>query len=198
MENLSKHIENLKNGDPLAFKILYDEWSIKLYNFILRVSYNDTYSAEETVQAIFVKIWEIRTTLDPSKDIGSFMYTIARNMLINTHRRKMREMLYMQNIAYDYEVDNATESENIVSQIDVQMLEEMINYFIDELPPMRKKIFLLSRKSFMTNKQIAEELDISINTVESQMTKSLTFLREKLGKFNPTLLILFISSYSNC
>ncbi len=182
MSEFSTHIKQLKNGDIAAFEYLYNTWSTKLYNFVLRVSYGDKFHAEDIVQSVFIKIWEIREELDPEKNFESLVYTIARNMVVNMHQRKMHESLYEENIKKQYEDELVFDSDSIEGELDVKILENVIDRFIEELPSERRKIFIMSRKHYMTNKQIAEELDISVNTVEAQMTKAIAYLRNKLSK----------------
>ena len=81
MDKESQHICNLRKGDTTSFEYLYTVWSGKLYNFVMRISKGDSYLAEEIVQAVFIKVWEGKESLDPGKSFGAYLCTIAKNQL---------------------------------------------------------------------------------------------------------------------
>ena len=175
MDKESHHIYNLKRGDITSFEYLYNCWSGKLYNFVMRISQGDTYLAEEIVQSVFIKVWEGRDQVDADKSFGAYICTIAKNQLVNIYQHRMLEQLYQAKIKTSEPIENTTEKE-----VDYHLLE----------------IFVLSRRKLLTNKEIAAKLNLSENTVESQLTKAIAFLRTKIDRhYNisiPLLLFLFI------
>ncbi|WP_455638639.1 RNA polymerase sigma-70 factor [Parabacteroides sp.] len=177
MDKESQHINQLKKGDILSFEYLYNCWSGKLYNFVMRISRGDGYLAEEIVQYVFIKVWENHESLDPDKSFGAYLCTIAKNQLVNIYQHRMQEYLYQEKTTASEQSENTTEKE-----VDYHLLEEYINTLIEQLPPARKEIFMLSRRSLLTNKEIAEKLHVSENTVESQITKAISFLRSKINQ----------------
>lgn len=175
MDKESHHICRLKKGDTLSFEYLYNLWSGKLYNFVMRISRGDGFLAEEIVQSVFIKVWESRELLDPERSFGAYLCTIAKNQLVNIYQHRMLEFVYQEKIKTSEPVENTTEKE-----VDYHLLEEYIDSLIEQLPPARREIFILSRRNLLTNKEIAERLNLSENTVESQLTKALSFLRNKI------------------
>lgn len=175
MDKESHHIYRLKRGDALSFEYLYNRWSGKLYNFVMRLSKGDNFLAEEIVQSVFIKVWESRLLLDPERSFGAYLCTIAKNQLVNIYQHRMLEFVYQEKIQASEPTENTTEKE-----VDYHFLEEYIDSLIDQLPPARREIFILSRRNMLTNKEIAEKLNLSENTVESQLTKALSFLRNKI------------------
>lgn len=187
MDKESRYIYNLKRGDTPSFEYLYNLWSGKLYNFVMRISKGDSYLAEDIVQSVFIKVWESRQTLDPDKSFGAYLCTIAKNQLVNIYQHRMLEYLYEEKVKYTESAENTTEKE-----VDYHLLEEYIDSLIEQLPPARREIFILSRRRLLTNKEIAEKLNLSENTVESQLTKALSFLRDKINKhYNLPVSLLF-------
>lgn len=89
MEVEQQHISRLIKGDKASFDHLYNQWSGKLYNFIMRLSKGDTYLAEEMVQSVFIKVWENRETLDINRSFASYICTIGKNMLTNIYQHQM-------------------------------------------------------------------------------------------------------------
>ena len=169
-------VEKLKGGDIACFELLYSKYSGKLYNYVLSLSKGDFYLAEEIVQNVFVKIWEIRQHISTEGSFNSFVYTVGRNMFLNVVKSRLQEHLY-----HDYVVDHETALDNSVEkEIEYKMLEEQINRLIEQLPPARRNIYVLSRVKNLPNKEIAALLDISENTVESQLNKATQFMRKNL------------------
>jgi RNA polymerase sigma-70 factor (ECF subfamily) len=170
-------LERLKKGDTTCFELLYSKYSGKLYNYVLNISKGDCYLAEEIVQNVFVKIWEIYPHIDTEGSFNSFVYTVGRNMFLNVIKTRIQECLY-----YDFVIEHENKFENSVEkEVEYKMLEEHIDKLIEQLPPARRKIFILSRMKHLPNKEIASLLDISQNTVESQLNKATQFMRRNLS-----------------
>lgn len=170
-------IENFRRGDTASFTKLYELHSGKVYNFVLKLSQGDTYLAEEIVQNVFIKLWQVREDIDPAKSLSSFVCTIAKNMVINVYLHKMHEATYRNAIKYDISqsVEYTTEKE-----VDYQFLESYIDSLIEKLPPVRRQIFILSRRQHLRNKEIAQQLSLSENTVESQLSKAISFIKKNV------------------
>jgi RNA polymerase sigma-70 factor (family 1) len=178
-------LEKLKSGNIACFELLYSKYSGKLYNYVLSLSKGDFYLAEEIVQNVFVKIWEIRQHISTEGSFNSFVYTVGRNMFLNVVKSRLQEHLY-----HDYVVDHEAVLDNSVEkEIEYKMLEEQINRLIEQLPPARRNIYVLSRVKNLPNKEIAALLDISENTVESQLNKATQFMRKNLLPYYSVLVL---------
>ena len=178
-------LEKLKSGNIACFELLYSKYSGKLYNYVLSLSKGDFYLAQEIVQNVFVKIWEIRQHINTEGSFNSFVYTVGRNMFLNVVKSRLQEHLY-----HDYVVDHEAVLDNSVEkEIEYKMLEEQINRLIEQLPPARRNIYVLSRVKNLPNKEIAALLDISENTVESQLNKATQFMRKNLLPYYSVLVL---------
>lgn len=178
-------LEKLKSGNIACFELLYGKYSGKLYNYVLSLSKGDFYLAEEIVQNVFVKIWEIRQHINTEGSFNSFVYTVGRNMFLNVIKSRLQEHLY-----HDYVVDHEAVLDNSVEkEIEYKMLEEQINRLIEQLPPARRNIYIFSRVKNLPNKEIAALLDISENTVESQLNKATQFMRKNLLPYYGVLVL---------
>lgn len=176
IEDEQRHCYGLIHSESRSFEYLYKAWSGKIYNFVLRISNGDTFLAEEIVQIVFVKVWEGRKNIDPEKSFGAYLCTIAKNQLITMYQKRMQELLSQEKMQQAYSgAVRSTEEE-----VEYRLLDEYIQSLVEQLPPARKQIFVLSRQKNLSNKEIATQLHLSENTVESQLSKAIAFLREKI------------------
>ncbi len=184
-----EELELIKNGSSPCFEALYHRYSGKLYNFVMKVSKGDSYMAEELVQRTFIKVWETRANINPEKSFISYLCTIAKNMLLNEYEHQTVQYIYSEFVkVYMADVDSSTENE-----VDKNLLEEYIDKLADNLPPKRKEIFILSRKEGLSNKKIAERLQITESTIETQLSKALASMKSQMQKhYELILIILFI------
>lgn len=185
-----KELRALSNGSDKAFENIYKQYSGKLYNFIMAISHGDRYMAEEIVQATFIKLWEVQEQIDTRKSILSYLSTIAKNMLLNKYQRQTVEFLYQQFLLTEQPAyDTITEKE-----ADRKWLENYVDELIEQLPPSRKKIFILSRKEELSTREIAQMMHISISTVETQLSLATKFIRKQFEKNYDKLFLLCLLS----
>ena len=95
-ENRSELLQSLKEGSFSAFEKLYNLYSGKLYNFIMRLSSGNQYMAEEVVQQTFIRLWEVREKVDPTENFVSYLCTIARNLSMNMYQHQTVEYIYTE------------------------------------------------------------------------------------------------------
>ena len=186
--NEKRLLTELKNGSFHAFERLYNMYSGKLYNFIMRISSGNQYMAEEVVQSAFIRVWEVRERVEPESSFISFLCTIAKNLLMNMYQRQTVEYVYNEYLK-NTGVDRDSQTEE---SIDLRFLNEYIDSLAEELPAQRKKIFILSKRQNYTNKEIAEIMGISESTVATQLSLAVKFMREQLMQhYDNTVGLLF-------
>lgn len=176
----------LSQGDEKAFEIIFKKYYQSLCLFS-RQFLNDDELAEESVQVIFVKIWEKRFSLSIDSSLESYLFRAVRNHCFNELQHKKTEYRYAQKMLEDSKHEIKTEEYFLEPG-----LKEQIEVAIGLLPPKRKEIFRLSREEGMKYKDIAEQLEISIKTVEAQMGLALKFLREKLKDYSDSINLFFL------
>lgn len=193
MEGEYLQIQELREGSVKAFDFLYNQYSGKLYNFLMTISDRDTYLSEEIVQRVFVKIWETHQQVNPDKSFVSYIYTIARNMLMNNYQHQMVQFVYHEYVlANKSEADCGTEED-----INYNSLNQQLDVIIDQLPPGRRQVFILSEKEDLSNKNIAIKLNISESTVEKQLSKAVKFVRERIKQHYDDIIVIFFISMLN-
>ena len=185
-ENRSELLQSLKEGSFSAFEKLYNLYSGKLYNFMMRLSSGNQYMAEEVVQQTFIRLWEVREKVDPTENFVSYHCTIARNLSMNMYQHQTVEYIYTEyllksNPDRDHQTEEST---------DLRFLNDYIDSLAEELPPSRKKIFLLSKRQGYTNKEIAEKMGISESTVATQLSLAVKFMREQFAKHYDKLILV--------
>jgi len=182
-------LELLRNASMQSFDVLYKRYSGKLYNFVMRVSKGNSYISEEIVQRTFIKVWETKEQINPDKLFISYLCTIAKNMLLNEYEHQTVEYIYQEYVKLNMlDIDSSTEKE-----VDKDLLEEYIDKLTDNLPPRCREIFILSRKKGLSNKKISEQLRISESTIETQLSKALTFMKSNLQKHYEYILLIIIT-----
>lgn len=172
----------LRKGDTQAFEIVFRTYYKYIYAFVSNTLYNKIY-AKDITQSVFMSLWEHRQEIDPDKNIGNLLYTMAKNRVY-----RQTERLLLQNKYQDYVRENPTDNSEIEDEIDNHFFKKIISVIIEELPPARKAIFLLSWKKGLSNKEIAQQLLLSEKTVDTQIRRSLLFLKEKIKYY---LIIVF-------
>ena len=191
--NEKRLLTELKNGSFHAFERLYNMYSGKLYNFIMRISSDNQYMAEEVVQSAFIRVWEVRERVEPESSFISFLCTIAKNLLMNMYQRQTVEYVYNEYLK-NTGVDRDSQTEE---SIDLRFLNEYIDSLAEELPAQRKKIFILSKRQNYTNKEIAEMMGISESTVATQLSLAVKFMREQLMKHYDKIVALLFAFFVN-
>ena len=184
---------DLTGGSFQAFERLYNMYSGKLYNFIMRLSSGDQYMAEEVVQSTFIRIWEVRAKVDSDASFISFLCTIAKNLLMNMYQRQTVEYVYNEYLLKSG-VDRDSQTED---DIDLRFLNDYIDSLAEELPAQRKKILILSKRQNYTNKEIAGMMGISESTVATQLSLAVKFMREQLMKHYDKVIALLLAFFVN-
>lgn len=176
----------LKEGDERAFKVLFQKYYSAMCHFA-RQFLNDSEMAEETVQDMFVRIWEKRSTLNIESSVKHYFFRSVRNHCLNQiQHQKIRQQYANMVKETSYQEVNPEQY-----YVEVDLLQR-IEKSIDSLPVKRQEIFRLSREQGLKYKEIAEELNISVKTVEAQMGLALKHLRDELKDFSNHLVSLFL------
>ena len=184
-----KWVKQLIAGDKTAVNELYELYSSKLYHFAFGYLKSEA-DALDIVQEVFVNLWNNRKGLNKNSNIDAYLFTIAKNTIISVFRKKLLEKAYLENLRYKV-VDNSIDTE---SKVNYDLLAEKIQQLIDQLPPQRKRIYVMCKEKGYTNQSVANELNISIKTVEDHMTKARKFLKENLSEYG-FFALLFIDLF---
>jgi RNA polymerase sigma-70 factor (ECF subfamily) len=174
----------LKSGDELAFTEIYRRHWHMLYLHAKKVL-ADGHEAKDLVQDLFFSLWTKAAALDVKTNLKGYLYVMARNRVLNLLRQK-KQHDFVELIAEELEAQDVS----LLQAISQQELAELIDAEIARLPPKMRLVFELSRRSFLTHKEIAERLDMNEEAVKKQISRSLKLLKLKLGHYSGFFLLL--------
>lgn len=174
--HLTEYWEKTRKGDVKSFERLYKDLFHGLYCFALKIT-GDTFKSEEIVQDLFVKIWSERKKLVIKGSVKRYFYTAIHHSSINS----VIEKKTLKNSVNCYSPDSLwlkiqntfQADDSLVQAIEAKETEEKILKQINKLPPQCREIFILSRIENKSVKEISEILNITGNTVRTQLYRAL-------------------------
>jgi RNA polymerase sigma-70 factor (family 1) len=180
-------IHGLRQSNELVFENLFRAYYDRLCNYANTIV-KDTDEAEEMVQHTFLTLWENRESIAIHTSVKSYLYRAVHNGCLN--KLKHNKVRQKHDDYYKTQAENVFE--NGAQELLGNELEKQITEAINTLPPQCKTVFMLSRFENLTYAEIAEQLDISIKTVDKHMVKALKIMRGHLKDYLPILILLFI------
>lgn len=192
-KNEQQLLERLRNDDEAAFKVIFNDFYSKLYYFVLEfIPLKDT--EENIVQDTLVTLWNKRNELKDDSNLTSYLFTVAKNNAL----KRLRDKKYSQKL-FSNAMDISELNLNIEALLSVDTsvcafmdIEQIIQETLSSLPPQCRKVFELSRFQEMKNREIAEELNISIKTVEGHISKGIKTFKVALKDYLPLVVYLFV------
>lgn len=175
----------IKSGQVPAFEMLFKTYYQSLCRYATTYL-KDPDEAEEIVQAAFIGIWEKRASISIETSIKSYLYRTVRNSCLNELKHEQVKQKYLSS--------KLTEEEKTTSPADQEAihveLEEKIRQAIGRLPEQCRLIFTMSRFEELKYQEIADQLNLSVKTVENQMGKALKLMRVHLKEYLPLIAVL--------
>lgn len=177
LENLddSELVQLLKEDDNAAFTEIYRRYGERLAGFAGAKLYH-LEDARDILHDLFVKLWEDRHSLAITNNLKSYLFTATRYRIIDKIRRNVTRQEY----ALLLQALHTTDQHGIEKDIEARELHQIIESALDHLPPRTKEIFRLSRNEHRTVEEIAQQLNLSEQTVKNQLTTALKHLRTSI------------------
>ena len=165
----------LVNGSKDAYGELYVRYKTRLTHFCKRLM-KDELDAEDMVHDVFLLLWKTRDTLNADLSFWGYLQTTAKNLILNKFRQiNVHERFVQYTLLNEKESTNQTEDAIIDNDY-----EKLLDTLIEGLPPRQKEAYLLNRKQGLTYHEIAEKLQISVNTVREHISLALGKIRNQL------------------
>lgn len=183
----SAYIKELKSGSRKAFTTLYNLYSARLYGYCYQwtKSHEDS---EEVVQDAFVKLWIHRETIHDENTIQYFIFRIVKNQLTDKYRKNLNSPIFEEYIQYNNEMQLSVD--NISHHLEYDEFCVLLNKIKKTLPKTQQQVYEYSVCQQKTNKEIAEILCLSEQTVKNQLSLALKVFRQKLGRFGYMYLLI--------
>jgi RNA polymerase sigma-70 factor (ECF subfamily) len=178
-------INLLREGNQQVFEKIFRLYFKSLHSYAYTFMKDDEL-AEEIVQNVFCRIWERRDQLKTDGSLKAYLYRSVHNESLNYLKQQKNRAALQVNYGDGNEATSVQASEKVMTA----ELETHIEKALSELPQQCRTIFQMSRFDHLKYQQIADQLNLSIKTVENQMGKALKILRVKLAEFLP--LVLYI------
>lgn len=191
----NKHlIERLKNDDESAFEIIYRKFVPRLYYFISEyIPHKDI--AENVVQETMMVLWNKRQNLVNDTNLAAYLFTVAKNNCLY----KLRDIRYHERFYGTATSENFELTANYsalelldTSHLIMDEIESIVDRTMEQLSPQCRAVFKMSRFDEKKNREIAEELNISVKAVEGHITKALKVFRVALKDYLPFVAFLFV------
>ena len=169
-------LRRIAENDEASFRILFDQYKDRFYAVALKMT-GTTVVAEEMVQDIFLKVWQNRAILTDINNPDSYFFTILYRQIFRHYKKIALDRKLLQLIAESSSFQNITD-ETILAQETERLIHEAVN----KLPPQQGLVFKMSKLDGLTREQIAEQLQISPNTVRNHLADAVKFIRVYMNR----------------
>jgi RNA polymerase sigma-70 factor (ECF subfamily) len=176
----------LAAGSEKAFSQLFHQYSDKLYSFIYTMS-GSTHIAEDTVQEVFLKIWNRRSEAGNINNFDHYLFRTAHNHVLNVFKRVSRESLILEELAR-----NSTDQEEKSYHLESKETNNLIKNAVNKLPNKQRQVYIMSREQGLKQAEISSILKITIPTVKSHITQAIQFIRKECRSLYPVTKVFLV------
>ncbi|WP_028663731.1 RNA polymerase sigma-70 factor [Runella zeae] len=180
----------IRQGDERVFETIFRKHYASLCTYG-RSILHDAEEAEEIVQTVFVNIWEKREELEITQSLKSYLFRAVHNHCLNRIKHQKVRNEHQEYATYYQE----TTYESVSDTVYKNELETQLSLAIEKLPEQCRIIFKLSRFNELRYQEIADQLGLSVKTVENQIGKALKILRTELADYLPILVGWILSEF---
>ncbi|MDD4189806.1 MAG: RNA polymerase sigma-70 factor [Mangrovibacterium sp.] len=181
-------IEKLAQGDQFSFGLVFHLYYSRLYHFALHYL-NDEEASKDIIQDVFASVWIEKEKLAGVKNLSSWLYTIAKNLCLKKIDHLKVRQKHADELKYRYlNVIQLSLNDLDTSPVLFDEISRIMDQTLRQLPAQGRHIFELSRFENKKNAEIADELHISVKTVEAHITRALKDLRKALRHYLPVFM----------
>lgn len=170
-------LEALRNGDEKALRSIFDRHYPLLLGDLYRLIPDES-TCQDLAQEVFVELWRKRAEIDIRLSLRAYLRRAAINRALN-HIKSQRRYVLDTNDELAHQVAD-TSGADLAQQDRQETLEAALHQAVETLPEKCRLVFSLSRFEQLSHRQIADQLGISVKTIENQITKAIKLLRQAL------------------
>ena len=194
MTGLEKElVESIKKGNSKSFELVFKTWYKRLCTFAFDYT-RQLETAEDIVKDFFVAFWNNREKLEIKSSLPGYLFSSVRNACINylLRNKERNKTISIEEVNWiEIKINEPLSNDYPIGNLLAKELEEQIFNIIEKLPEGCREIFKLSRINDLSHKNIAEQLNISENTVKVQIYRALKFLKESISIISVILFKIF-------
>lgn len=181
--------KEVSKGNLEAYRYLFDHHFSDICNFLL-LYLHERQIAEEIALDIFAYVWEKRETLQIKSSFKAFLFTAAKNRSISQYRKEQKKLFTSLRLE-DLHLPDPDSSHHFLEN---KELYQLINRAIEAIPPKSRMIYRMAWEEGLSQKEIAEKLDLSPKTVENHVSIALRKLRDTLRPYYDQIFVFWITS----
>ncbi|MCK9340858.1 MAG: RNA polymerase sigma-70 factor [Synergistaceae bacterium] len=175
--------KEVSEGDERAFQHLFTRYYPRMISFA-GMMVKSPYAAEEIVQEVFIRLWEQREVLAEVKSPENFVFIVIRNHTFNYLRAAANEQNRREQL---WEALQQRAADETIT-LEMQEADQFFEKILAKLSPQQQKIFRMSREEGFSHQQIADELQLSKDTVKKHIANSLKVFKSYLKYFRQVVL----------
>ena len=177
----------MQEGDWSAFNSFFDCYAEQLFHYALGfVKHRE--EAEDIVQEVFIYLWTNRDKITYTGSVYAYLCRSVKNSCIDYKLHEKVEERYRQEMMITG-VDDSDENDNF------EELYDRLQSIMETLPPKCREIFILGCMESMSYKEIAEQLDISVNTVKTQMKTAYKKIKDEFGDKDKRFMMILLVAF---
>lgn len=188
MENEAKLIKQLIDGSEDAFDKIYHIYSQRLFGYCMSYTKSRD-NAEDIVQEVFIKLWNSRLSIKSDTSLGAYIFTIAKNHIINIYRQRVNSPIYEEYVNYCNSLKIS--ADDTINLIEYDDFITRLNKALQKLSKTQRAVFQYCKIEQLSGKNAAKKLDISEQTVKNQLSLAIKSLRSTL-KYIPIWAAFFL------
>ena len=182
----------LNCGSKQAFTAIYNKYVGRIFNYVCAMT-RDEVLAEDITQELFLRLWEYRTQIDEERNFQAWVFTVARNLVYREGRRMLLNSAFIDVVQQEGpRRGGECTTDNMVN---LSFTSEYIAELIEQMPPARKRIYILSKQEGLSVKEIARRLNLSEKTIETQLYHANIFMRSRFRNIHLFCALLFLAAY---
>ncbi len=175
VEQFRSWSHGLRNSDSLSYAALFDATYDALHRYAMYIV-QDQSAASDILQDVYLKLWQIRSEVDPERSLRALMYQMVRNYALNHERQRKRRA------SDELEADHPSVGFDTMTdeRLDADSLQEQLTHWIDQMPARRREAFILSRYEGLSHDEIASLMNLAPKTVNNHIVLALQHLRTQM------------------